>query len=481
MKKNVSSKSKKRTKPFSAIKKQDAPLNIGVLNDVVFPTSKNPSTESDTSDSSSDEGNERPSRIERDAMGSSKSQIIDLDFLKSRGSTHLPTPTTPKACDESSEKHFVWFSHGKFWTVFGILVAWTGLVCAVEARNTTSFVTVESPIYVDASFNEVNDVGMLNFMLCFNETTTGLSGCSLHELDVNDVNDQMFQIARSMAFISVMMGGFLASCMTLSMVWHSINLRPVGIGFLLTYFFQSFTFLIFDTKLCGKHTCHVSEGTVYSIVAGFCWILACIASSKMDGFKFQQKKARERAHRSAGPSKPSKLDRGISDVTKETEASYDSSSPTDDVETPKRSGGCFRALLRDLEDSEDWRAGPRTSRPRETGPRTSRSQETKTQDKPKRRGRSLSSKQGTRYSSENRSRGDSLDLQGKRSASLSRRVQGDRSSPKTLIKPGESATGRRHGKKAKPRSWEKESPGRKAIRAHSQNRSKKLDPRQFEL
>lgn len=454
--------SKKRTKKGSTNKKQDVPLNISVFNEMKFAKGNDPATESDTSESSSDEENESPAtRIIGDGMGSSK--LPSRNFISS---------------DENPDKHLVWFSHGKCWTVFGILFAWTGLVCASEARNTTSFVSVESPIYIDTNFNEIHEVGMLKFMLCVNETKTGVSGCSLQELEVDDVNDQMFQIARSMAFLSVLMGGFLAACITLSVVWHSINLRPVGVGFLFAYFFQSCTFLFFDTKLCGKHTCHISEGTIFSIVASFCWILACVASSRMDAFKYHQKRAQELAHRRTNPGKPSVLDRGISDVTKETEASYDSTPPMAVNTTPKRSGRCLEALMRDLkdfEDSEDWRTRPHT--PTSRGARTD--------DAPKRRGRSVSSKRGSRCSTaQNRSRGNSLDLShatGKRSVSVSQRAPDDIIAASSRSHKHLARSARSVRTKSRPKSWEKESPGRKAMRTHSQNRSKKLDTRHFEL
>ncbi len=179
------------------------------------------STELDSSDSSYDDG----------AVGPRQSAPTSGVHGKSKENRETKNI---ELCNEDT--HFMWTAHGKVWTFAGIALAWTAFACAYQARNTTRFVTVESPIYVDANFEEAFEVGMIKFQLCFNMTSTGRTECSIHDLDGNTVSDKMFQIARSMASLAMLLGGFLATWITSAMFWSSINLVPIGVGFLATYF-----------------------------------------------------------------------------------------------------------------------------------------------------------------------------------------------------------------------------------------------------
>jgi hypothetical protein len=221
------------------------------------------------------------------------------------------------------DTHVMWIPHGKFWTFAGIALAWTAFVCAYQARNTPRFVTVESPIYVDATFEEAYDVGMIKLQLCLNMTSTGMAECSIHDLDTSTVSDRMFQIARSMAFLAIILGGFLATLITSAMFWSTINLVPIGVGFLAAYFFQSLTFLLFESELCSVHKCHVARGSIYSIIGCLCWILAAVASARMDAFKYRRTRANQIAKKKShnGSLKPSILNRGASDITQQTDIS----------------------------------------------------------------------------------------------------------------------------------------------------------------
>lgn len=123
--------------------------------------------------------------------------------------------------------------------------------------------------------------------------------------------------------------------MTGAIFWQSINLKPVGFGFLIAYFMQSFTFLFYDSGMCETYKCHIASGTVHSIVASFCWLFACISTARMDSHKYraitkqQLEKDLSRSpyprskSRSASPKKIIRrpLCREVSDTTKATESS----------------------------------------------------------------------------------------------------------------------------------------------------------------
>jgi hypothetical protein len=200
---------------------------------------------------------------------------------------------------DTQQPHLQLFSHGKFWTLTGILATWIGFALAYQAFVSTQFVTLQEPMYVDPVWQEVTQVGMINLKLCYNETRLEEIGdtstavgaqteCTIHPLSTDEIDDTMFQTARSMAFLAVSLGGFVSVMMTTSFIWHSINLRPIGLGYMLAYFLQSFTFLFFDADLCTDHKCRLAQGSRLSAVASLCWIVACIAAARMDSHKFQK-------------------------------------------------------------------------------------------------------------------------------------------------------------------------------------------------
>lgn len=189
---------------------------------------------------------------------------------------------------ELYEGHFQLFAHDKLWTLFGLLSSWLGFVFSHLARDSSSFVTLQIPLYIDPAFNVVTSIGMTKLTLCFNDTFIEKSGCIIDDLDSSEIDDNTFQLARSFAFLSLILGGFMSVMLSISVVWYSINLKPIGLGYLCAYFFQSFSFLFFDTSLCSSHGCNISNGGYFAIAASILWILACIAASRMDAIKYGQ-------------------------------------------------------------------------------------------------------------------------------------------------------------------------------------------------
>ena len=222
---------------------------------------------------------------------------------------------------QDGEHHLQFFSHGRLWTVVGIVATWIGFAFAYNTFTSTKFVELSTPFYVDPIWNEVTQVGMINLQLCYNETyiidqeeitssmveiSTATSECTIYKLTSDDIDDTMFQASRSMAFLAILVGGFMSFFLTSAIYWHSINLRPIGFGYLLAYFLQSFTFLFFDSTLCEQHGCALSTGGKLSAMASICWIISCVAAARMDSFKFQNKMEQLRARspsRSRSPRK----------------------------------------------------------------------------------------------------------------------------------------------------------------------------------
>lgn len=200
---------------------------------------------------------------------------------------------TPTLVEE--EPHLKLFAHDRQWTCVALFSTWMGFMFAHLARSSAEFVTLEIPIYVDALYNTVSNVGMLNLELCYNETfAPSLHGCVTDRLGSDEIGDTTFQAARSLAFLAILIGGFMSVMMTSAVVWYSINLRPIGLGYLIAYFLQSFTFLFFDTDLCTAHGCLISSGGYQCIAASLFWIASCIAVSRMDAIKFRTAERKRR-------------------------------------------------------------------------------------------------------------------------------------------------------------------------------------------
>ena len=99
------------------------------------------------------------------------------------------------------------------------------------------------------------------------------------------------------------MGTYLGIVLTLvlstSIVWETINLRPIAFGYLVAYFLQSFSMLFFDTDICRDYKCQMATGAYLLITASVCWISALIFVVRMDLFKLQSIRLRRREEREA--------------------------------------------------------------------------------------------------------------------------------------------------------------------------------------
>lgn len=217
-----------------------------------------------------------------------------------RGMTMLHVTTTPvveKPRTRTKEPHFRVCGHGKLWTCVALVAAWSATILSALSRHGIDFVRLEHPLEIAPIYNGVHELGMIRMELCYNETVAGLSGCEIINLTAEDIDDNMFEVARLLLTLASVCGVFFTIAMSTAVCWESINLKPIGVGYLATYFFQSFSMLFFDTQLCEINKCRVGMGGILCIVASFGWLTACIATAKMDAFKIKAARKRRRIRR----------------------------------------------------------------------------------------------------------------------------------------------------------------------------------------
>jgi hypothetical protein len=197
--------------------------------------------------------------------------------------------TTPK-------KHINRWGHGKLWTILALLFAWTGCTCAVFTRQSTRFVNLRDPLVITENYEPIRELGMIRVQLCYNESIPdNLTGCKIIRFSRKEVEDWKYNFSRSLFTLGSFLGMALSVVLSTSVVWESINLRPVAAGFLLSYLLQSFSMIFFDTDLCHEYRCQMASGGYLSITSCICWIATLMAVAKMDVFKVQSIRARQRA------------------------------------------------------------------------------------------------------------------------------------------------------------------------------------------
>lgn len=209
--------------------------------------------------------------------------------------------------------HLSWFGHGKTTTLIPIALAIMALILSIFSRLSLRFVSLSEPLYVSTYFMKLDAVGLNRIRLCYNDsivhgrmltyiddynvvtassTTIPLStsrsakvpgtGCNILELTTENVDDTMWDISRSCISFAVYLGSFLTIMLGTSIYWQSINLKPIAVGILVVYFFQSVSFFFFDSKLCREHICRLSEGSFASILSCVFWFASGLACIRMD-------------------------------------------------------------------------------------------------------------------------------------------------------------------------------------------------------
>jgi hypothetical protein len=224
---------------------------------------------------------------------------------KNRSGPSISKPSSSKPSSSSkriaTEKHIRWCGHGVRWTVVAVLAAIAGSVFSIMAHRSTAFARLATPMNVAPIYQPVDTIGMFQMEVCFNETLSAddETGCHVFPLTSRDISDNMFDLSRIFLTLATLFGSFFTLFLISAVFWESINLKPIGLGFLAIYFFQSFSMLFFDTEICSGHSCKLGPGCAFCIGASLCWIVACVAVAKMDNFKIRANRERRQAARRA--------------------------------------------------------------------------------------------------------------------------------------------------------------------------------------
>ena len=234
-----------------------------------------------------------------------------------------------------AKKHTGIFPFGIGKTSITILSALAALTCSILCRNSTSFVKLGEPVFIDSQFEPVNELGLFYMNLCRTnefvniDPLTGLStitevtydekddvdgssffsewniidenivyseateipesrgsdstflkkeNCRKFKLESSIVNDGIWNAARIFLGFTTALGFLFTFAMASTSFWYSINLAVITTGMFVTYLCQSVAFLFFDTALCKRYSCQPSSGTILAIIASFFWFVAGLGS-----------------------------------------------------------------------------------------------------------------------------------------------------------------------------------------------------------
>ena len=111
------------------------------------------------------------------------------------------------------------------------------------------------------------------------------------------LTDKLWHVSRTFLSLAIGFGFFLSFMLCSAAYWSTINLKPVALGLLMTYFFQSMTFFFFDSGICREHGCTMSSGAASAVVASIFWFAAALGTIWMDMVYIQKKRRRERRER----------------------------------------------------------------------------------------------------------------------------------------------------------------------------------------
>ena len=153
-----------------------------------------------------------------------------------------------------------------------------------------------------------------------------MDSCHVIRLSNTIIEDTMWEVARVSTSMAIALGGFFCVMMISTLYWESINMKPIAVGLLITYLFQSFSFFFFDSQLCREHSCSLSDGTIMSIVASFCWFVSAMVAILMDVHHTRKLRRLARLERRRlRRLRKKKLQRESSTTTTETNSSNGSS------------------------------------------------------------------------------------------------------------------------------------------------------------
>jgi len=231
------------------------------------------------------------------------------------------------------------FPFGKVRTIFPILMSLSAIICSMLCKESTSFVSLGKPVYVDG-YENLSELGLFYVKFCrtdefinnidpssgiativkleyaeeeefiddmafFNKpeiisettfnvkmidhekddqltllynTSTDENDCRKFKLESTLVSDGLWNTVRLLVGYTAAIGFFVTIALVTTIFWKTINLIPISIGMFFTYLCQSFAFLFYDSTACKKHYCYHSRGTSLAVAACICWFSASIGT-----------------------------------------------------------------------------------------------------------------------------------------------------------------------------------------------------------
>mmetsp|Transcript_15682 Transcript_15682/g.45286 ORF Transcript_15682/g.45286 Transcript_15682/m.45286 type:complete len:1110 (+) Transcript_15682:436-3765(+) len=121
--------------------------------------------------------------------------------------------------------------------------------------------------------------------------------CRSIKITSSTLTDNLWHVSRTFLSLAIGFGFFLSFMLCSAAYWSTINLKPVALGLLMTYFFQSMTFFFFDSGICREHDCKMSSGAASAVVASIFWFAAALGTIWMDMVYIQKNRRRERRER----------------------------------------------------------------------------------------------------------------------------------------------------------------------------------------
>ncbi len=226
------------------------------------------------------------------------------------------------------KKHVSGFPYGRRWTLITVAFALNSLVFSFLCKHSTSFVTLEKPMLLSATFEPITEVGLFYLKLClaktivnkdhqlgvetivqnswiipggsetfnlgdFSREYTIYSGntsssssldqkmmfyddpiCTTASMNSEMVDDLMWKLARTFVGWTTVYGIFMTAVVFCIAFWSSVSLNNISVCLLMLYFFQCLVFFFFDCKLCQKHICALSSGAIHALVATLSWFVS---------------------------------------------------------------------------------------------------------------------------------------------------------------------------------------------------------------
>lgn len=257
-------------------------------------------------------------------------QVIDKQSPK-----HSPRKQNSlKDLKRKAKPHIGLFPFGVVRTLTPVILSIVATACSIMCKQSTSFVTLERPIYIDAKHNTVSELGLFYMDLCrtneyininvvsgdvtltqveydevdaddlsffysgptilseqtFSNATDqaalgraqtsneAASDCRKFRLDSTLVQDRLWNTARVFVGFTTGIGFMTTAALIAAIFWKSVNITAVSVAVFVSYLCQSFAFLFYDTTVCRKYLCYRSSGTNLAIIASVCWFFAGIGT-----------------------------------------------------------------------------------------------------------------------------------------------------------------------------------------------------------